>query len=187
MSGGSAGNNVGDKLVREASNNGLSDDDDREACAALAPKEFVEDGVRHTQCANFLICSGYAKEVRIVCGPCWQGFGRILFLSEKEEDITCYVCAETGKKCVKYTCTDKHGVCMKCFIKNRLNWKGYNMLRSCTLCKLQRQEVNPNRPNDPPKIIKLGQPDGILLREHDDPMLEDLSEDEVKQRKTVWN
>jgi hypothetical protein len=65
MSGGSAG----DKRPREVSTDGLSDDDERAAYAALVPKEFLEEGDKNTHCVNFLICNGYAKETRIQVGP----------------------------------------------------------------------------------------------------------------------
>jgi hypothetical protein len=136
MSSGSGGG----KPSCEVSTDGLSDDDERAAQTALAPNQFSEKGVKHTKCDNFLICSGYAKEPHTLCGAYWQSYTRILFLSEKGDDITCYVCGESGKQCVKYTCSPRHGVCMSCFIQNRLNTKGYNNLRSCTLCRIHREE-----------------------------------------------
>jgi hypothetical protein len=172
---------------------------------AVESFSFRDKGVLFTKCPNVFLCEGMAQEPRTLCGRCHVFGGRIFFSSTAEEDIECYVCAESGQECIKYTCSKLHGVCIPCFKDVMSNVKTFNALRVCSICKLKAPKSQPTNPNEPE--VKLGQPDGILIRDGtrmptrdeirlgwlpgvpvpDDPMMWDLDDAKLAEMLKRWN
>ena len=123
----------------------------------------MDKGVMYDACPNYILCTGVARQDRTLCGRCWVFGGRIFFISSDGENLTCYVCSDSEEKCIKYTCSALHGVCISCFKDILSKVKTLNQLSACTICRIVAPKSQPDNPNEPE--VRLGQPDGILIRD----------------------